>query len=156
MKPFQREWSVKLIPGSTRTGNITFKNNGEFNIDVAMLAESTPWETPTAYDNQGNVTETVNKYAVYKTKNSSVEYTAEQLKAASDLLVNNYLEIEIKDPAAKTVYKGKLNGKGDDNGSGGRYYMDGENGIINMGTLSPNQSKTRGERQEKQKRRKVI
>ncbi len=34
--------------------------------------------------------------------------------------------------------------------------MDGENGIINMGTLSPNQSKTRGERQEKQKRRKVI
>jgi hypothetical protein len=83
MKPFQREWSVKLIPGSTRTGNITFKNNGEFNIDVAMLAESTPWETPTAYDNQGNVTETVNKYAVYKTKNSSVEYTAEQLKAAA-------------------------------------------------------------------------
>ena len=134
-----------LLPGASRSGSITFKNNSEdANIGLLFRAESTPYEGTEPDEPHYNEI----PYEMYKAKNYS-EYDAPTLKKASDLLVGNYLELEIKDPDGKTVYRGKVNGENGDvkkederdpdfDEPGATFNM--SSSPINIGLLNPGES----------------
>ncbi len=119
-----------LIPGSKREGNIKVKNYSDTNqFNVFMFAKSTDVQGTPGDDNYSN------PYEDYRNANSGSYYSADKLKAASDELVNRYLDLEIYDENGSPVYIGKLNGKGDGTVDP-PYLMDVENAIY-MGKLKP-------------------
>ncbi len=91
----------ELIPGSSDSGTITFKNNSpDCQIGIHFWAESTP-ETMENGDKP---------YEIFYNNHPGLAYSPEKLKLASDKLVSDYMELEIKDPNGTVVYSGKLNG----------------------------------------------
>ena len=103
-KGYNSDEKLELIPGSTHSGSITFKNNSsDCKVGIYFWAQSTPEEMENGDK----------PYEIFEDKlstGSPDDYTASQLKDASDKLVSEYLDLEIFDPSGQSVYSGKLNG----------------------------------------------
>lgn len=118
-----------LIPGSERSGSITFQNNSTTpgaNIGIFFWAESTPlvrdkdagYEPDDPYYGE-------KPYELYKEQNPAATYDADTLKKASDLLVSDYMTLKVYDDEDKLVYDGSVAGMGN----------------VLIGTLHPGESK---------------